>query len=65
MQVLLDFPDISALNLSKERRNDMVKSKQKPKKREETTAEFVKRVNEHKEWGKRNGTKRRLGRHHR
>ena len=27
----------------------MAKSKEKPKKREETTAEFVKRINEHKE----------------
>ena len=43
----------------------MVKSKQKPKKREETTAEFVKRISEHKESGKRNGSKRRTGRHHR
>ena len=43
----------------------MVKSKKKPEKQEETTAEFVKRISEHKEWSKRNGTKRRTGRHHR
>ena len=43
----------------------MAKLKQKPKKREETTEEFLKRVNAHKEWGKRNGLKRRHGRHHR
>ncbi|SVD86002.1 uncharacterized protein METZ01_LOCUS438856 [marine metagenome] len=43
----------------------MVKSKKKTEKRKETTAEFVKRISEHKEWVKRNGTKRRTGRHHR
>ena len=43
----------------------MAKPKQKPKKQGETTSEFLKRVNEHKEWGKRNGLKRRTGRHHR
>ena len=43
----------------------MVKPKQKTEKPEETTAEFVKRINQHKEWGKHNGTKRRTGRHHR
>jgi hypothetical protein len=43
----------------------MAKSKQKPEKRKETTAEFVKRINQHNEWGKRNGSKRRTGRHHR
>ncbi len=43
----------------------MVKPKQKREKPEETTEEFVKRINQHKEWGKRNGTKRRTGRHHR
>jgi hypothetical protein len=43
----------------------MVKSKAKREKRKETTEEFVKRVNQHKEWSKRNGTKRGSGRHHR
>ena len=43
----------------------MVKSKPKREKREETTEEFVKRINQHKGWGKRNGTKRGSGRHHR
>jgi len=43
----------------------MAKSKKKQEKREETTAEFVKRINQHKEWSKHNGTKRRTGRHHR
>jgi len=48
----------------------MVRSKPKQEKREETTREetteeFVKRINQHKEWGKRNGTKRRTGHHHR
>ena len=43
----------------------MVKSKPKREKREETTEEFVKRINQHKEWGKRNGTKRGPGSHHR
>ncbi len=44
----------------------MVRSKPKREKREETTEEFVKRINQnHKEWGKRNGSKRRTGRHHR
>jgi len=43
----------------------MVRSKPKQEKREETTEEFVKRINQHKEWGKRNGTKRRTGHHHR
>ena len=43
----------------------MVKSKNKVEKRKETTEEFVKRINQHAEWGKRNGTKRRTGRHHR
>ena len=43
----------------------MARSKPKREKREETTEEFVKRINQHKEWGKRNGSKRRTGRHHR
>jgi hypothetical protein len=45
----------------------MVRSKpeQKSEKRKETTAEFVKRINQHKEWDKHNGTKRRTGHHHR
>jgi len=43
----------------------MVRSKPKREKREETTEEFVKRINQHKGWGKRNGTKRGPGRHHR
>ena len=43
----------------------MAKPKQKPKKQGETTSQFLKRVNELKEWGKRNGLKRRTGRHHR
>ena len=43
----------------------MSRSKHKREKREETTAEFVKRINQHPEWGKRNGTKRRTGYHHR
>ena len=43
----------------------MTRSKHKREKRKETTEEFVKRVNQHKEWGKRNGTKRKTGHHHR
>lgn len=43
----------------------MVKSKPKQEKPEETTEEFVKRINQHNEWGKRNGSKRRTGYHHR
>ena len=43
----------------------MVKSKKKPEKQEETTAEFVKRLNENKKFDKRNGLKRRTGHHHR
>jgi hypothetical protein len=43
----------------------MVKSKEKPAKREETTAEFVQRLKENKKSSKRNGLKRRTGRHHR
>ena len=44
----------------------MKKSKHKREKREETTEEFVKRINQNrKDWSKRNGTKRRTGRHHR
>ena len=44
----------------------MVKSKPKREKQEETTEEFVKRINQsHKDWSKRNGTRRRTGRHHR
>ena len=43
----------------------MVRSKQKREKRKETTEEFVKRMNQHSESGKRNGSKRRTGRHHR
>jgi hypothetical protein len=43
----------------------MVRSKPKQEKREETTEEFVKSINQHKEWGKRKGTKRRTGHHHR
>ena len=42
----------------------MARSKHKREKREETTEEFVKRINQHKESGKRNGSKRRTGRHH-
>ena len=60
-----DLFGINALIFSNKRRNYMAKPKQKPKKREETTEEFLKRVNDHKEWGKRNGLKRRHGRHHR
>ncbi|SVA72130.1 uncharacterized protein METZ01_LOCUS124984 [marine metagenome] len=44
---------------------NMAKSKPKPEKREETTAEFVKRLNENKKSNKRNGLKRRTGHHHR
>lgn len=43
----------------------MVKSKHKPEKREETTEEFVNRINQRKKSDKRNGLKRRTGRHHR
>ena len=43
----------------------MVKGKSKREKPEETTEEFVKRINQHKEWDNRNGSKRRTGRHHR
>ena len=43
----------------------MARSKHKREKREETTEKFVKRINQHKESGKRNGSKRRTGRHHR
>ncbi len=43
----------------------MAKSKSKKEKPEETTAEFVERMNQHKEWGKHNGIKRKVGRHHR
>ncbi|PZC41345.1 MAG: hypothetical protein DK303_001547 [Chloroflexi bacterium] len=43
----------------------MVKSKPKPEKREETTAELVKRLNDNKKSSKRNGIKRRTGHHHR
>jgi len=43
----------------------MVKSKPKREKREETTAEFVKRLNDIKKSSKRNGLKRRTGHHHR
>lgn len=43
----------------------MVKSKVKQEKREETTDEFVKRINQHQEWRKHNGKKRGAGRHHR
>ena len=35
----------------------MARSKHKREKREETTDEFVKRINQHKESGKRNGSK--------
>ena len=44
---------------------EMAKSKSKKEKPEETTAEFVERMNRHKEWGKHNGTKRKVGQHHR
>ncbi len=40
----------------------MVKSKPKKEKQEETTQEFVKRINQQE--GKRNGLRRRTGRHH-
>ena len=44
----------------------MVKSKPKREKREETTEEFVKRMNQnYKEGSKRNGLRRGPGRHHR
>ena len=43
----------------------MVKTKKEREKRKETTAEFVKRLNENKKFGKRNGVKRRTGQHHR
>ena len=43
----------------------MARSKHKREKRKETTEEFVKRINQHNEWGKRNGSKRQTGRHHR
>ena len=41
----------------------MAKSKPKQEKREETTAEFVKRLNQQKH--KRSGLRRRVGQHHR
>jgi hypothetical protein len=40
----------------------MVKSKPKREKREETTEEFVKRINQQND--KRNGLRRRTGHHH-
>ena len=43
----------------------MDKSKSKPEKREETTKEFVERINQIKKENKRNGTKRVTGYHHR
>jgi hypothetical protein len=43
----------------------MVKSKPKLEKQKETTEEFVKRINQHKEWSKHNGTKKGPGHHHR
>ncbi|MEC7836480.1 MAG: hypothetical protein VX982_04495 [Chloroflexota bacterium] len=43
----------------------MAKSKEKPQKQKETTAEFVKRLAEMKKSDKRNGLKRQFGRHHR
>jgi hypothetical protein len=43
----------------------MVRSKHKREKRKETTEEFVKRINQNNESGKRNGSKRRTGHHHR
>ena len=43
----------------------MVRSKPKREKREETTEEFVKRINQHTGWGKRKGTRRQTGYHHR
>ncbi len=43
----------------------MVKSKKKPAKPEETVAEFVQRLKDNKKTNKRNGLKRKLGRHHR
>ena len=43
----------------------MTRSKHKREKRKETTEEFVKRINQNKESGKRNGSKRRTGYHHR
>ena len=42
----------------------MVKSKPKQEKREETTEEFVKRINQNKQGAKRNGVRRRVGHHH-
>ena len=42
----------------------MVKSKPKKKNKEETTDEFVERINQ-KEYDKRSGTRRRVGQHHR
>ena len=63
--VTTGFSRYKCPNFFQTRRKDMAKPKQKPKKQEETTSEFLKRVNEHKEWGKRNGLKRRTGRHHR
>lgn len=43
----------------------MARSKHKREKREETTEEFVKRINQHNQGDKRNGRKRGPGRHHR
>ena len=43
----------------------MVKPKPKQEKKEETTEEFVERINQHKEWEEHNGRKRGAGRHHR
>jgi len=40
----------------------MAKSKPKKEKREETTEEFVKRINQQED--KRNGLKRKIGHHH-
>ncbi len=42
----------------------MAKSKPKKEKREETTAEFVKRLNQQEHSRKRSGLRRRVGQHH-
>ena len=43
----------------------MAKSKDRPEKKKESTAEFIKRRAEMKKSKKRNGLKRQFGRHHR
>ncbi len=43
----------------------MAKSKEKPEKKKETTAELIERLDAMKKSTKRNGLKRQFGRHHR